>query len=198
MSSHLKLWFPTREVSGLISSALLSHLYPTPHMKVKQLHNKYQMRWHLPFCACTRAAASHGASLKKHCVRKQPWEHFSELLPSTWVSRGHSWKMRSKGGWCTAGLQRAGRRAYPVRSTQPAGRGGSRIPRSSEETLLLWPWDKARQQFSEKCLLQGEIGWEGGATDPSHCLLLFNSSCLLEQGASCICHKGTTLPQRNS
>lgn len=127
-------------------------------MKVKQLHNKYQMRWHLPFCACTRAAAGRGASLQKHCVKKQPWEHFSRLLSSTWVSTGHSWKLRSKGGWCTPGLQHARRWAYPVRSTQPAVRGCSRSPRSSRETLLPWPWDKARQQFSEKCLLKGENG----------------------------------------
>lgn len=43
-------------------------------------------------------------------------------------------------------------------STQPAVRGRSRSPRSSRETLLPWPWDKARQQFSEKCLLKGENG----------------------------------------
>lgn len=99
--------------------SVLSSL-PGPPMKVMQLHNKHQMRWHLPGRACTRAAAGHGASLQRHCMRRQP-----QTLPFQGFHHGTAQATAGNTGGKEAsqqlGSMLAGGRARPGRNAQPAG-----------------------------------------------------------------------------
>lgn len=93
---------------------------PGPPMKVMQLHNKHQMRWHLPGRACMRAAAGHGASLQRHCMRRQP-----QTLPFQGFHHGTAQATAGDTGGKEAsqqlGSMLAGGRARPGRNAQPAG-----------------------------------------------------------------------------